>query len=380
MTPTVVAGGASDAGREFVYRRSAARSGIGLGVLVAILGLAGGAAAAENTIRLDPATSQVANGATFEIKVIQNGTVATSGSSATITFDKAILQVTSVTRGPAFAAAPLFLAGDAAAIAAANKNGKLQNVAVAFFPPGSVPAGEQELIRVGFKAIGCGTVKLTIPTGRVDATMLDGRTATYGANLKITTTGGTVTVCDGAAASAGASAPAAASSDPSLAPGESPIASDAGGLIPPGSIDPNASASAEPAASGSPAPGASAAPSASAIDLGLVGSTGAQSGWLDFALAALAVAAAGLATLIIVLTVIAITGAIVGVIVAIRLWRRYAEKDALAAAVTVTTVESVNPAIPTDVPDGGREDPVADREGVIDPPTRTGIPLPTAQP
>lgn len=369
-----------------MYRRSAARSGIGLIVLGAMLGFAGGALAAENTIRLDPATSQVANGASFEIKVIQNGTVATSGTAASITFDKAILQVTSVTRGPAFAAAPLFLAGDATAIAAANKNGKLQNVALAFFPPTSVPAGEQELIRVGFKAIACGTVKLTVPTGRVDATMLDGRTATYGANLKLTTTGATVTVCDGAAASAGASAPAGASGEPSVAPG------DPGGAIPPASIDPNASASAEPASSGSPAPSASAAPGAIAapsssaapgappIDAALAGTTGAQSGWLDFALAALAVAAAALATLIIVLTVIAITGAVVGVIVAIRLWRRYAQKDALAAAVNVTPVDATVSGTATDGSDAGGEDLVPGREGVLDPPTRTGIPLPTAQP
>lgn len=365
-----------------MYRRSAARSAIGLIVLVALLGFAGGAIAAGNTIRLDPATSQVANGASFEITVIQNSTVATSGTSASITFDKAILQVTSVTRGPAFAAAPLFIAGDATAIAAANKTGKLQNVALAFFPPTSVPAGDQVLITVGFKSVACGTVKMTVPTGRVDATMLDGRTATYGASLKLTTTGATVTVCEGTSAPAGASsaaeasspAGASASTDASVVPGES------AGAVPTESIDPTSSAPAAAAPSGSSGAGTGPAPSAPPIDATFAGTTGAQSGWLDFALAALAVAAAGLATLIIVLTVIAIAGAVAGAIVVLRIWRRYAQKDAMASAVDVSPVQAAAPSTATDGSDAGRGDPVVDREGLTEPPLRPGIPLTTAQP
>lgn len=344
--------------------RRVGRLCLALAVLVAILGFAGGAAAAGNTLRLDPATTNVANGATFNIKVVQSATVATSGSSASIVFNKGILQVTSVTRGNAFASAPLFLAGDAAAIATANKTGKLQNVAAAFFPPTSVAAGEQEFITVGFKAIACGTAKLTVPTGRVDATMLDGRTATYGQTLKITTTGATVTVCEGGA---GASTPAdsGASVDPNAS--IDPNAS--------GSTDPNASASAAPASGASAQPGAGAVPSAPpANDSSLVSSTAEQSGWLNFAIAALAVAAAGLATLVIVLTVIAIAAAVIGAIVVIRVWRRYTAKEAMASPVGVAPAEA------TASPVTASDSLAADRDAPVDRPAPTGIPLPTAQP
>jgi len=338
-------------------------------LLVLALGFAGGASAAGNTLRLDPATTQVANGATFSIKVIQNADIATSGTSTSIGFNKAILQVTSVTRGAAFAAAPLFLAGDATAIAAANKSGKLQNVAAAFFPPTSVAAGEKEFITVGFKAIACGSVNLTVPTGRVDSTMLDGRTASYGTNLKITTAGATINVCEGGGAVAGASAGSS----------EVPGSSDTPGAS--GSLEPNATASHEPVAGGSVAPGVVAGPSAGpTIDAGLVSTSAEQSGWLNFALAALAVAAAGLATLIIVLTLIAIVGAVVGTVVVIRVWRRYAARDAVVTATSVVPVEIPAPAT------AGADGSLADLVGRPATPSPAGarsgaaIPVQSAQP
>jgi hypothetical protein len=343
--------------------RRAARSGLVFAVLVGILGFAGGTAAAGNTIRLDPAITQVANGATFSIKVIQNAAVATSGTTVSIGYDKAVLQVTSVIRGSAFASAPLFLAGDGAAIANANKTGKLKGVAAAFFPPTSVPAGEQEFITVGFKAVGCGTVNMTvlITQKQTESAMLDGRTATYGNTIKLTATGATVTVCEGGA---GASAPAGASAGASALPG----ASDSVGPVE--SNDPNASASAAPAPGDSPQPGASAPPM---NDTAFLGTTSEQSGWLNFATAALAVAAAGLATLIIVLTIIAIGAAIVGTVVVIRVWRRGAEKDAKASLASVATVDAA--ATPGTATDGAP----AERDAPADLPTGTAIPLPSAQ-
>jgi hypothetical protein len=312
---------------------------MGAAMVLAVVGVFSVASAAGNTLRLDPATASVAKDGTFTVKVIQNASVATSGSSATITFDKKIVQVTSVTRGAPFATAPLFLAGDAAAIAAANKNGKLKNVAAAFFPPASVPTGDQEFLTVGFKAIGCGTVKMTLPAGASDATILDGRAATYGVTLKITTAGATITVCDGAAG--GSTAPGA-SSDASIDPNASvdPNAS----IDPNASVDPNASASAAPVPSDSSQPGASAGPSAAPSGLvaapgdgsGSGGTSAAQSDWLTFSMGALAVAAAGLATLILVLTLAAIVAAVVGGVFLIRLWRRTAPRDEIG--VTTTTV------------------------------------------
>ena len=347
--------------RELVLSRRAKSITLALAVLGAILGLAGGATAADNTLSIDPATSDIADGATFNVRVVENATVAVSGVSATITFNKGILQVTSVTRGSAFASAPLFLAGDAAAIASANKSGKLQNVAVAFFPPTSVPAGKQEFLTVGFKAIACGTVDMTVPTGRVDATMLDGRTATYGVNLKLTTTGATVTVCGGVAgASPGAS--------------DNPVPSESG------SLDPTASASVEPSASGSPDPAGGATASAPPPAGSVGGSTGDQSGWLNFALAALAVAAAALAALIIVMTLVAIVAAVVGAIVLIRVWRRYAEKDAQAErdakeAPAVSAAPVDTPPSPSPITDG----PPADHQVPADGPKGSAIPFPTVQ-
>jgi hypothetical protein len=306
--------------------RRAVRPVLVLAIALATLGIAGGASAASvtGTIKLDPPTTQVDNGGTFNIKVISNTTVPISGLSASIKFDKSVVQVTSITRATAWASAPLFLAADAKAIATANSKGVLQNVAVAFFPPGTVPAGTQDFITVGFKATACGTANMTVPTGRVDSNMLDGRSATYGNAIKITTTGATVTVCQGGG---GAS--------PGASDGASPGPSDSSGVLPSDSIDPNASPSVAP--SDAPQPSASGElPSASTppVDNGSGGTTQEQSGWLTFAMAALAIAAAGLATLILVLTIAAIVAAVTGAIVVIRVWNRYNAKDATSAGDT----------------------------------------------
>jgi hypothetical protein len=294
--------------------RRGARLVLVLAVALASLGIAEGTSAASvtGTIKLDPPTTQIDNGGTFNIKVISNTTVPISGLSASILFNKAVVQVTSITRAAAWTSAPLFLAADAKAIATANQKGNLQNVAAAFFPPGTVPAGSQDFVTVAFKAIACGTVAMTVPMGRVDSSMLDGRSATYGNAIKITTTGATVIVCQGGAGASG-----------------SPVASSSGAL-PSDSLDPNASPSVAPTDSPQP-DGSSAPPSAAAsapVDTGSGGTTAEQSGWLTFAMAALAIAAAGLATLILVLTIAAIVAAVTGAIVVIRVWNRYSDKDA----------------------------------------------------
>ena len=333
--------------------RRGVRLALVLGVAMATLGIAAGASAASvtGTVKLSPATTQVDNGGTFTITVTSNAAVPISGVSASITFNKAVLQVTTVTRGSAWASAPLFIAGDATAIATANKKGVLQNVAASFFPPGNVPAGDQPFITVGFKAIACGTVTMTVPTGRVDSSMLDGRTATYGAAMKVTTTGAPVTVCQGGGGASGS-------------PGAS--------AIPSGSLDPNASASTTPvesvgpSASADPASGQSAEPSAAPSDSGLGAGTASsgngttdQNTWLTFALAALAVSAAGLALLILVLTIVAIIAATVGAAFVIRLWRRYAASDTAASSPAPAT----GPSVPEAAADGAAETPSSTGEG-----------------
>jgi len=298
-----------------------------LAVALAVLAVATGASAASNTLRIDPASTSVAEGGNFTIKVIQNASVATSGVSATITFDRTKVQVTTLTRGAPWASAPLFVAGDAAAIAAANKSGKLKNVSAAFFPPGSVPAGDAEFITIEFKAVGCGQVKLGLPVGAVDGGMLDGRTNTFGSALKVTATGATVTLC-----SAGGSA------SPSLAPGETPAAQASGdGLGATASADPMASGSPDPAAETPPPAAGGYTPSAApSPDPAAAGSTeqGRQDAWLTFAMAALAVAAAGLAALIALIVLAALITAVVGPILLIRYLRRNGQGTPLEPSTT----------------------------------------------
>jgi len=181
-------------------------------VLAAVLGLVGvvaGASAAGDTLRIEPASTTVAKDATFTARVVQDAEVATSGAQATITFDPTLLQIMSVTRGAPFADAPVFVAGDATAIAGANKSGKLAQVAAAFLPPGSVPPGDADFLVVEFKAVGCGRSDLGLPVGPGDASLIDGSAATYGSNLTVSTSGGTVTTCSaGGAAVASSASPA----------------------------------------------------------------------------------------------------------------------------------------------------------------------------
>ena len=319
-----------------------------LATLLASVAIAGGASAAgaTGTLRLDPATATVAQGGTFSVKVIANTSVVTSGVAASITFNKAILKVTTITRSPAWANAPAYLAGDAAAIATANQKGVLKGVSVFFFPPTTVPAGDQEFITVGFQAIGCGTVAMTLPIGKTnsDSTLLDGRAATYGSAIKLTTSGATVNVCSGVA---GASGSPGASSSGGPGDSSSPAASD--------SFDPNASTSPSPGAGDSSDPGASIpAPSASAPATDNASSSSSeQSGWLTFAIAALAVAAAGLATLILVLVVVAIVAAVIGGNVLIRAWRR--NPDAGRSPDAGATAQPAPDAAPTAEPGPGAQ-------------------------
>ena len=180
------------------------------------------AIASANSLRIDPPTQTVAQNGSFTVHVIQTADVPTSGAAATITFDPTVVQIQTVRYGPAYAEATVFSGASPIAITAANTTGSLVGVAAAFTPPGAVPPGEADFLDVTFGAIGCGTVSLGLPTGVADATLLDGREATYGNALPVSTIGGSVTTCVDASpspsgepgGSAGPSAPPSPSATP----------------------------------------------------------------------------------------------------------------------------------------------------------------------
>jgi hypothetical protein len=158
-----------------------------------------GVAASGDTMRIEPPSQTVAEGSTFTVRVVHDASVRTSGAQATVTFDRAKVQVTAVTRGTPHAGAAIFAPSDiAGAIASANQTGRLATIATAFIPPDSVPAGDADFLVITFRAVGCGTSSLGLPAGPADAVLLDGREATYGNGIEVTTTGGEVTVdCPG---------------------------------------------------------------------------------------------------------------------------------------------------------------------------------------
>jgi hypothetical protein len=196
------------------------------------LGVTQTAVATGNTLRIDPAVQTVAQDGTFVAHVVQSADVPVSGASATITFDPTLLQIQSVARAAPYADAAVFAGASPVAIAAANTTGSLVGVAAAFLPPDAVPAGEAAFLDITFKAIGCGTAELGLPTGATDAALLDGREATYGDTLEVSTIAGSVTTCVAA----------------------TPTPSSSGSVPPSPSGSPSPSASASPSAPATPTP------------------------------------------------------------------------------------------------------------------------------
>lgn len=150
---------------------------------------------AGESLRIEPYYTGVAADGVFTVRIVQRTDIPTSGASATIVFDQALLQVQSVVRATPYASAPVFAGAGSSAIEAANSDGHLVNVAAAFLSPDNVPAGEADFLDVTFRAVGCGTSQLGLPVGDTDAGLLDGRTASYGNALTVSTLGGWVTTC-----------------------------------------------------------------------------------------------------------------------------------------------------------------------------------------
>jgi len=99
------------------------------------------AAAADNapTLKVDPATQNVAPGQQFTVNIVQSATIETSGVQLDITFDPKLLQLKDFVLGQAYTSAnAIFAFGNAdlgtsgnkgAAMGRANKFGTLENVA-----------------------------------------------------------------------------------------------------------------------------------------------------------------------------------------------------------------------------------------------------------
>jgi hypothetical protein len=164
---------------------------------VIVTGLVPGpVAAADPSMRIEPAIVKVPGGARFAVRVVQDAPVPVSGSQASITFDHTILQIESVTPGVAYAGAPIVVPADLGPLVeAANADGSLAQVAAAFLPPATVAPGPAEFLVVRFRAVGCGQTPLELPVGPADAAMIDGRQETYGDAVSITSASGQVTTC-----------------------------------------------------------------------------------------------------------------------------------------------------------------------------------------
>jgi hypothetical protein len=201
------------------------------GLALAFLGLmvVGPTTAAGNAFRIDLPSSAVGAHARFFVRIVQQTAIATSGAQATLAFDPSLLQVTTVqARGP-YAAAPIFLGGNDAAIAAANASGRLSTVAAAFLPPGSVPAGSAEFLEIGLRAVGCGQADLELPAGPADAMLLDGTDRDYGETLTVDSTSGAVMIdCSKSGGDSGGRTADAARQDAGGGPASSPDSSIGG--------------------------------------------------------------------------------------------------------------------------------------------------------
>lgn len=174
---------------------------VGLG-LVAAIGLATSVAtptgaAAEATLRIEPATVGVAHGGSFTVKVVQEAPIPSSGAQASIDFDPTIVRVESVALGAAYRSAPIVLPEDIeATVRAANATGRLTQIAAAYTPPDAVPPGAVTFLVVRFRAVGCGDTDLVLPArGPFDAQMISGQSDLYGVEIAVATKGSHVTTC-----------------------------------------------------------------------------------------------------------------------------------------------------------------------------------------
>lgn len=177
-------------------------------LLVAILAVTLAMVAPGTTIRIEVDREHATSGGSFGVRLVQDAPAPTIGTQASVTFDHTKAQISSVGWGEAFAEAQVHVPTDlSAAVSHANETGELSQIAAAFLPPSGVPAGSSEFLVIDFTAVSCGRVDLGLPVGPLDAAVLDGREATSGVSMPVSTAGATVTIdCpEGAPAAVGGS-------------------------------------------------------------------------------------------------------------------------------------------------------------------------------
>jgi len=241
-------------------------------LLVGALFVSATAAATTGTLEIVPlATSALAVGDTFTVGVGITSGEPLSGAQATVTFDPAVVQLRSYTRGAAWSQAPLQIAGTT--IASSNQAGALKAVASAFFPPDAVPAGRSDFLSLTFEVVACGSTWLGLPTGgSTNAALLGGTSANYGLSLPLATTGGTATACPGSTPAPSPTPAATATPRPTPAPSGTATATPIPTAAPTSTPQPTPAASSRP--SPTPAPTATPLPVAKGWTVHDLGSLG----------------------------------------------------------------------------------------------------------
>ena len=174
-------------------------------------------AAGTGSVSLSPANVSTSVGSTFFVDINTQASVAMSGASATIDFDKTMLQIVSVTKpalGTGWNQTGLnFVFPSVSTISTANVTGHLAAPISAYYNDGdasatppvlgsSLPANTSEVLaRVTFLATATGDPTISLPT----SDLLDGSTvASYGSPVGTTGTGATVHITAGSGGSSNA--------------------------------------------------------------------------------------------------------------------------------------------------------------------------------
>ncbi len=182
--------------------RVAVSLGIGVSLAVGMVGApAVTTATVSDSLRVAAASTAASIGDSFTVHIIGNTAGKVSGAEASLTFDKTLVQVTSIAKGANWTAAAATWVGWPTALnlatflANANAAGKIPGIAATFLDGSSfLAAGDHELYSVTFSAIANGSTSLDLPIGPADGYMTDGETANYGLPLSLTATPGSVTV------------------------------------------------------------------------------------------------------------------------------------------------------------------------------------------